>query len=88
MTDKGIRMPLIIDGAMLVAVLFMAGVFVTRQDSMADDIAEIQAKEIPERVVRIEEQVKHVSKTVERNAEKLDENQAIMREILRKVDPS
>ncbi len=87
MTDKGIRIPLIIDGAMLVAVLFMAGVFVTRQDSMADDLAELKAKEIPERVVRIEEQVKQVSKTVERNAEKLDENQAIMREILRKVDP-
>lgn len=87
MTDNGLRIPLIIDGAMLVLIIFMAGSAVTRISALADDVAEIKEKELPERVVRIETEVKQIARSVEHNTDLLESNRSLMQEILREVRP-
>ena len=84
-TQHGLKIPLLIDGAMLMLVIFMAGGAWFKIDALADDVSEIKAKDLPERVVRIEEQVKSTAKAVDQSAQTSDENQELIREILRRT---
>ncbi len=82
-----LKIPLIIDGVMLVFVIFMAGGAWFRMDALASDVSDLKSKELPERVVRIETEVRAIARTVDSNAETLKDNQRLMVEILREVKP-
>lgn len=84
--NDGIRIPLIVDGAMLMAVLWFAGQGYAQLDSLAGQVDEIQRKELPERIVSIDERLKAVEAAVNRSRQADVEQRRLLEQILRELE--
>jgi len=86
MTTKELKIPLLIDAGLALLIVFSAGMGWANLAALADDVKELKAKELPERVVRIETQVDTLVMTSERIEKSAETTQDLMRDLMRKVE--
>ena len=78
MVSTGLRIPLIVDGLVVAALLVQWGSNMQRMDQLERQIAELKVAQVSDgRVVRIEENVKYLT-------EQSRETNALLRELIQK----